>query len=194
MEQLNIDLIFKMYQDKSIYEANKHRFSDFTLGLFKKYSKNKKGMANVPYKIKCALYLDYMIKFYHLPKIIKSPPEVLSKQNDIELFFINQLLEKFAEGSYHLGEKDKNVKTPILILKNIYYILVLALMLYSFDFDYSLLAKSMKMEEKQIYNFYKEIGCKLSDYKKLDSKAHVQMEGPLKLNLENKSKYGGQRS
>jgi hypothetical protein len=195
MNQLNIDLIVNMYQDDNLFEINKHRFSEFTHSLFKKYNKSKKGMASIPYKIKSALFLDYLIKFYHLPKIIKAPPEVLSKQTDIDLFFVNLFLEKFAESCFHIGERDKNTKSNILILKNTYHILVLALMLSDYKVDYSLLAKSMKLDEKQLYNYYKEIGCKLTDYKKLKNSknnlsVYAELDAPLKLNLENNIKYG----
>ena len=68
-------------------------------------------------------------------------------------------------------------------------------MLTEYKFDYSPLARSMKIEEKEIYHYYKEIGCKLSDVqkkgksKKNNSAAMVELEAPLKLNIEH-NKYG----
>lgn len=194
MEQLNIDLIMSMYSNPQLLAANKHRFSEFTHTLFQRFAKAKQGMANVPFKIKSALFLDYMIKFYQLPKVLKYSPEIISKQTEIDLYFVNLFLERFAEGSFHLGERDKHVKTPILVLKNIYYILILALMLSNYKVDYTILAKSLKMEEKQIYNYFKEIGCKVSDYKKAKGKkegeAYAELVAPLKLNFESNVKYG----
>ena len=147
----------------------------------------------MPIKIKCTLFLDYMIKFYLLPKIIKAPPEVIAIQHDIDIYFVNKFLTMFAESSFHLGDRDKNVKTSILVLKNIYYILILSIMLNEYSFDYTLLANSLKIEEKDIFHYYKEIGCKLSDLpkkgKKSNTKCYVELEAPLKLNTEH-SKYG----
>lgn len=192
MTQFNLDLVFNMYNDDEVYQQNKHRFSDFTLSMFKRFHKSKKGLKSMPNKIKCTLFLDYMIKFYLLPKIIKSPPEIIAKQHDIDIYFVNKLMNIFAESSYHLGDRDKYVKTPILVLKNIYYILILSLMLNDYSYDYSVLSESMKLEEKEIFHYYKEIGCKLAELKK-DKKGklrcHVELEAPLKLNTEH-NKYG----
>lgn len=192
MSQLNIQLILDMYSNKENYDANKHRFSEYTLSLFNKFKNSKQGLANVPYKIKCAVFLDYMIKFYLLPKMIKFPAEVLAKQHDIDIYFVNKFLNNFAESSYHLGDRDKHVKTPLLVLKNIYYILILSLLLSDFKFDYSILANSLKIEEKDIFHYYKEIGCKLSDITKKGKTTKgstVELDAPLKLNTEH-SKYG----
>jgi hypothetical protein len=187
IENLNSDLIISMYKDNNIFESNKHKFSPFTLEVLKKINKKKGGVAAVPVKVKFVLYLDYLIKFFSLPKIIKLSPENIARANEIDLYFVNKFLNDFAENSFHLGDREKFVKTPILVLKNIYHILILALMLNDYHFDYSPLAESMKTEEKEIFHYYKEIGCKLSDLPKKGKNSKrmmVELVAPLKLNTE----------
>ncbi len=181
-----------MFKDESIYELNKHKFCKFTLDVLKRINKKKGGISAVPIKVRFILYLDYMIKFYSLPKVIKFSPENIAKGNEIDLYFVNKFLYTLAESSFHLGDKDKYVKTPLLVLKNIYHILILALMLNDYKFDYSGLAESLKTEEKDIFHYYKEIGCKLSDLPKKDKntkKMMVELVAPLKLNTDH-PKYG----
>ena len=176
-----------MYKDTNLFEANKHRFTPFTLEVLKKINKKKGGVAAVPVKVKFVLYLDYLIKFFSLPKVIKFTPENIAARHEIDLYFVNKFLNMFSEDSFHLGDRDKHVKTPLLVLKNIYYILILALMLNDYHFDYSPLAESLKTEEKDIYHYYKEIGCKLTDLQKkgkTSKRMMVELIAPLKLNTE----------
>jgi hypothetical protein len=187
VENLNNESILSMYKDNNIYEANKHKFTPFSLEVLKKINKKKGGVAAVPVKIKFVLYLDYLIKFFSLPKIIKFSPENIAKGSEIDLYFVNKFLVDFAENSFHLGDREKFVKTPLLVLKNIYHILILALMLNDYQFDYSTLAESMKTEEKEIFHYFKEIGCKLSDLPKKGKNSKrlmVELVAPLKLNTE----------
>lgn len=187
IEKLNVDLILSMYKDTNLYDANQHRFTPFTLELLKRINKKKGGLIAVPIKVKFSLYLDYMIKFFLLPKIIKLSAENIARTSGIDLHFVNKFLTEFSEDSFHLGDRDKHVKTPILVLKNMYHILILALMLNDFHFDYTSLAESLKTEEKDLFHYYKEIGCKLSDLAKKgknSKKLMVELIAPLKLNTE----------
>jgi hypothetical protein len=195
LEQIEIDSITENMKTED-FDSNKFSFSDFTFCQLKKYQKYiQNGTANIPYKIKAYVFLDYMIRFHLLPKIIKSNVEIISKENNIDSFFVNLLLEKFSENSFHLEGRAKNVKTPTLQLKIIYHILILALILSKYKLDITRLAKSMKMDIKQLQSYAKEIGCKLSEVKKEKNKkgstlpgSIVELVAPLKLNLEH-NKY-----
>jgi hypothetical protein len=80
----------------------------------------------------------------------------------------------------------------MLILKNMYYILILALSLNDFKLDYSVLSKSLKCTEKNIETYYKEIGCKFSKKEGGKSGCYVEFEAPLKLHFDD-GKYGTNR-
>jgi hypothetical protein len=174
------------------FDKNKFMFTDFTFSQLKRYQKYvQAGTANIPYKIKAYVFLDYMIRFHLLPKIIKASPEAISSENNIDSYFVNLLSEKFSEHSFHLEGRAKSVKTPTLQLKIIYHILILALILNKYKLDITRLAKSMKMDIKQLQIYAKEIGCKLYEAKKEKNKKGVSQPGsmveliaPLKLNLE----------
>lgn len=178
------------------FDTNKFSFTDFTFAQLKRYQKYIiAGTANIPYKIKGYVFLDYMIRFHLLPKIIKSSVETISKENNIDSFFVNLLLEKFSDHSFHLEGRAKNVKTPTLQLKIIYHIIILALILNKYKLDITRLAKSMKMDIKQVQSYAKEIGCKLTEVKKEKNKkgsaqpgSIIELIAPLKLNLEH-NKY-----
>lgn len=189
LEQIEIDTIIEDMKSAD-FDKNKFMLTEFTYSQLKRYQKIiQAGTANIPYKIKAYIFLDYMIRFHLLPKIIKSSPEMISKDNNIDSYFVNLLSEKFSEHSYHLEGRARNVKTPTLQLKIIYHILILALILNKYKLDISRLAQSMKMDIKQLQSYAKEIGCKLIEGKKnkkdaTQAASFVELIAPLKLNLE----------
>ncbi len=83
-------------------------------------------------------------------------------------------------------------KNQNLILRNIYHILILALLLNKYEFDFSLLSKSLKLDNKKISTYYKEIGCSIKSSNKNNKGKNftiVKLTAPLKLNLGTKRKF-----
>jgi hypothetical protein len=173
-------------------EENRHMFSEFIYTflttLIKPVSENKK----VTNKIKVGLFLDDMIKFLNAPLTILDPQRTA---NDKQIFIdnFNLFLNLFTETSFHFEHKLKYIKTPYLKLKNIYHVLILALFIRDYSFDFSSLARSMRMEVKQLHHYYKEIGCGFGSAGSGGTGAKdkfkttvVSLKAPLKLNLDYK--------
>jgi hypothetical protein len=135
-------------------------------------------------KIKYAIYLDEMIKFHDMPKVIRDSERAakdLKLENEMERF--EWILKTFTEPAYNLGEKIKYIKTSTMILKNIFFILVLSLVINQFEFDYRSLARSLKMELKQLTQYFREIGCgfkSVKDKKGGNPQSIVVFKAPMK--------------
>jgi hypothetical protein len=153
-------------------------------------SKGKK----VDLKLRYLVYLDYMIKFYGFNKIEFKSPEDIARTLGIDLFFVNILLSNFCETFLSMENTIQYKKTSVCKHRLICYIIILALSLKKYKFDIKLLAKSLKLEIKAIYEYLKEVGCVFSDmktevdensrkFKKFDSMV-VELKAPLKLNVD----------
>jgi hypothetical protein len=153
-------------------------------------SKGKK----VDLKLRYLVYLDYMIKFYGFNKIEFKSPEDIARILGINLYFVNILLNKFCETFLSIENTIQFKKTSVCKHRLICYIIVLALSLKKYKFDIKLLAKSLKLEIKAIYEYLKEVGCVFSDMKtEVDENARkikkfdsmmVELKAPLKLNVD----------
>lgn len=148
---------------------------------------------NVSNKIRYGLFLDYMIKFLSLPRIIKQSPEEIANKNNIELIIIKDLLERFTQNSFEMDERIKYIKTPQLQHKLIFHIIILCLHLNDYKTDMNILAKSMKIDNKQMFQFCREIGCNFPgikneyvDDKKIKNVKNLilELKAPLRLNME----------
>ena len=100
------------------------------------------------------------------------------------------MLSIYCKLSTDKQEKVTYSKNQNLILRNIYHILVLALLLNSYEFDFTCLAKSLRIDIKNIANYYKEFGCTIKSYISGEKKGNksnkntiVKMNAPLKFNF-----------
>jgi hypothetical protein len=155
---------------------------------------NKKNVSNF---IRYGIYLDYMIKFLSLPKIIKQSPENISINNNIEIDIVKYLIDNFTQNSFELNETIKYVKTPVLQHKLIFFIIVLTLILNNFRTDMGVLSRSMKIDNKQMFQYCREIGCnfpgiknEIVEEKKIKNVKNLVMElkAPLRVNIEREIK------
>lgn len=177
-----------------IFYENKSQFTEFVYCylccLIPKINEGK----NLSNKIKYAIYINELILFYLLPKVIREAPQIIAENNQIEFNHVNLMIEKYTKPTLDSTGKLTYMKTPTLILKNIYHILVLALLLNGYEYNYTSLAKSMRIEIKKVMSYYKEIGCSfktekknnLNDKHELELKSLmniVKLNAPLKFNL-----------
>lgn len=162
---------------------------EFVIDYLKGISPRIIGGHNYSNKIKYSIYLNELIKFYLLPKTLKDNSDKLSAKYNIPKTHIDIMLEKYTK---RLGDKNNGVhylKDKIQILRNIYHILILSFILNGYQFNYEGLCKVMKIEQKQMMIYFKEIGCTFkSDTKKTKIKnTIVKLEAPLKLNYKVKN-------
>ena len=147
------------------------------------------------------MYLDYLIKFYHLPEVIKKSPEEISNTSGIEVTFISDILNNYTQPSLYLDTNLKYVKTPLLNIKLTCHIIILCLYLYDFMLDGKLLLSALNMQPKILRDILREVGCTFPDetveqvgQKKIKNINNftIELKAPLKLNfLEGKKKFGG---
>lgn len=140
------------------------------------------------------IFLDYMIKFYGFNKTEYKTPEEISHILGIDMKFTYLLLTKFCETFLSIENTIRYKKTPVCRHRLICFILVLALSLKNFRFDVGVLAKSLKLDLKGIFEYLKEIGCSFPDMKtenddknkkiKKFSSLIVELKAPLKLNVD----------
>ena len=170
-------------------EQNKNLFCDFVYGYLKSLVPKINQGKNLSNKIKYSIYVNELIKFYYLPKMIKEPLEKLKQKFTLGEEYIKLMLEHYTKIGCSNGGKITYIKTQNLILKNIYHILCLALLLNWFEFDFTSLANSLRLDNKKIMTYFREIGCtfKNNEDKSKGKSTVVKLTAPLKLNLKQKS-------
>ena len=170
-------------------ENNKSLFCQFVYEFLKSLVPKINEGKNLSNKIKYSIYLNDLIKFYHLPKSIKESPDKLSQKFTLNEDYIKIMLNQYTKLGPSGTGKINYHKNQNLILKNIYHILCLALLLNWFEFDYTSLANSLRMDSKKIMAYFKEIGCtfKSNSDKSKGKNSIVKLNAPLKLNLKQKS-------
>ena len=170
-------------------EQNKSLFCEFVYEFLKSLVPKINEGKNLSNKIKYSIYLNNLIKFYHLPKMIKENIEKLKQRFSLDEEYIKIMLEKYTKIGYSAGNKITYIKSQNLILKNIYHILCLSLLLNWFEFDYTSLANSLRLNNKKIMTYFREIGCSFKNNtdKTKGKNTIVKLNAPLKLNLKQKS-------
>ena len=170
-------------------EKNKNLFSDFVYQYLKSLVPKINEGKKLSNKIKYSIYINELIKFYFLPKIIKESPEKLKQKFSLNEDYIKIMLDKYTKINFATGKKVNYIKSQNLILKNIYHILCLALLLNWFEFDYTSLANSLRFDNKKMMTYFREIGCsfKNNEDKTKGKNTVVKLNAPLKLNLKQKS-------
>lgn len=182
-DKINLQNHLDMFKDSESKNANKPKFSSF---VFNKLSSLiKDGTTKKPVKVKCFIFLEYLIKFHLLGSYIRQNTEHLSRDLNMDLELADYFLKSYAEPNFHKqNENCKFVKTKNCELKIIYHILIFCLYLNGYaKFDYTDLAQSMKLETKKIHHYLKEIGCKFTSNKKGNKEGCVELTAPLKLNV-----------
>ena len=170
-------------------ENNKNLFSEFVYEFLKSLVPKINEGKNFSNKIKYSIYVNELIKFYLLPKLIKENPEKLSQRFTLGAEYVKIMLEKYTKINKDGPGKVSYIKNPNLILRNIYHIICVALLLNSFEFDYTSLANSLRISNKKMMTYFKEIGCtiKNSSDKSKGKNTVVKLTAPLKLNLKQKN-------
>lgn len=192
-QKINHKETLKLLKRRDNFEKNTHLYVEVTADYLRNLIEPLENKINVSNKIRCGLFLDHMIKFLLLPKILRHSPEDISKNSCIEIEIIRHLLENFTQNSFELDERIKYIKTPLLQHKLIFHIIVLSFILNNFKIDMSMLGRSMKIDNKQMYQFCREIGCnfpgiknEIVDDKKIKNIKNLiaELKAPLKLNIE----------
>ena len=151
-----------------------------------------KNNINVSKNIKYTVFLDNMIKFCLLPRVINKSPEELTQELNINPTILKYLLDTFSKPSFTFDDKLKHIKSNEHLLKNIYYIIALAFFLYDFKFDALPLCESLKIDTKQMYFYLKELSCEFPNIKTeiIDDKKIknikdflVELKAPLKFSV-----------
>jgi DNA-directed RNA polymerase I subunit RPA49 len=169
-------------------EQNKNQFCDFVYEYLKSLVPKINQGKNLSNKIKYTIYINELIKFFYLPKMIKETPEKLKLKFTLSEEYIKIMLEHYTKINCSNGGKVTYIKTQNLILKNIYHIICLALLLNYFEFDYISLANSLRIDNKKMITYFKEIGCTFrnNEDKTRGKNTIVKLIAPLKLNLKQK--------
>ena len=169
-------------------EQNKSLFCEFVYEFLKSLVPKINEGKNLSNKIKYSIYINELIKFYFLPKIIKETPEKLKQKFTLDEEYIKIMLNQYTKIGNSNGGKVTYIKSQNLILKNIYHIICLALLLNYFEFDYISLANSLRIDNKKMITYFKEIGCTFrnNEDKTRGKNTIVKLIAPLKLNLKQK--------
>ena len=170
-------------------ENNKNLFSEFVYEFLKSLVPKINEGKNFSNKIKYSIYVNELIKFYLLPKLIKENPEKLSQRFTLGKEYIMIMLDKYTKVNKDGTGRVTYSKNQNLILRNIYHIICIALLLNSFEFDYTSLANSLRINNKKMMTYFREIGCsfKNSSDKTKGKNSIVKLTAPLKLNLKQKN-------
>ena len=170
-------------------ENNKNMFSEFVYEYLKALISKINEDKNLSNKIKYSIFLNDLIRFYLLPKLIKENPEKLAQKFTLGEDYIKIMLKNYTKISTDGAGKPAYSKNQNLILRNIYHIICIALLLNGFEFDYTSLANSLRLNNKKMMTYFREIGCtfKNSTDKNKGKNTVVKLTAPLKLNLKQKN-------
>jgi hypothetical protein len=170
---INHKPVLKMCKVSSVLNENKHLFSEFVFNYLQSIVHPiLVDQKNATKKIKKALLLDYMIKFYYFnKKVINKSPEEFVLEEIKSYYGTNPeligrfLFDRYTQSGFHLTDDNrvKYVKTLQTINKNIIHICVYALHLYQYKMDYTLLRQSLNIQEKDMAKYFFEIGCVFKD-------------------------------
>ena len=169
-------------------EKNKNLFSDFVYQFLKSLVPKINEGKNLSNKIKYSIYINELIKFYFLPKTIKETPEKLKQKFTLDEEYIKIMMEQYTKIGAN-AQRITYIKTQNLILKNIYHIICLAFLINWFEFDFTSLANSLRIDHKKMATYFRQIGCsfKNNEDKTKEKNTIVKLNAPLKLNLKQKS-------
>ena len=169
-------------------EKNKNLFSDFVYQFLKSLVPKINEGKNLSNKIKYSIYINELIKFYFLPKTIKETPEKLKQKFTLDEEYIKIMMEQYTKIGAN-AQRITYIKTQNLILKNIYHIICLAFLINWFEFDFTSLANSLRIDNKKMMTYFRQIGCsfKNNEDKTKEKNTIVKLNAPLKLNLKQKS-------
>lgn len=170
-------------------ENNKNLFCEFVYEFLKSLVPKINEGKNFSNKIKYSIYVNELVKFYLLPKIIKENPEKLSQRFTLGVEYVKIMLEKYTKMNKDGSNRITYSKNQNLILRNIYHIICLALLLNSFEFDFTSLANSLRINNKKMMTYFREIGCtfKNNTDKNKGKNSVVKLTAPLKLNLKQRN-------
>ena len=170
-------------------ENNKNLFCEFVYEFLKSLVPKINEGKNLSNKIKYSIYMNELIKFFLLPKLIKENPEKLAQKFTLGEEYVKLMLKNYTKISTDGSGRATYSKSQNLILRNIYHIICLALLLNWFEFDYTSLANSLRINVKKMMAYFREIGCtfKNNSDKNKGKNTVVKLTAPLKLNLKQKN-------
>ena len=170
-------------------ENNKTMFCEFVYEFLKSLVPKINEGKNLSNKIKYSIYVNELVKFYLLPKLIKESPSKLSQKFTLGEEYVKIMLKNYTKISTDGAGRVTYSKNQNLILRNIYHIICLALLLNWFEFDYTSLANSLRINNKKMMAYFRESGCtfKNSSDKNKGKNSIAKLTAPLKLNLKQKN-------
>jgi len=183
------DILKMLKKNGEGLEQNKNLFCEFVYEFLKSLVPKINEGKNLSNKIKYSIYLNELVKFYLLPKLIKENPEKLAQKFTLGADYVKIMLKNYTKMSTDGTGRVTYSKNQNLILRNIYHIICLALLLNWFEFDYTSLSNSLRLNNKKMMAYFREIGCtfKNSQDKSKGKNSVVKLTAPLKLNLKQKS-------
>ena len=183
------DILKMLKKNGEGLEQNKNLFCEFVYEFLKSLVPKINEGKNLSNKIKYSIYLNELVKFYLLPKLIKENPEKLAQKFTLGEEYVKIMLKNYTKMSTDVTGRVTYSKNQNLILRNIYHIICLALLLNWFEFDYTSLSNSLRLNNKKMMAYFREIGCtfKNSQDKTKGKNSVVKLTAPLKLNLKQKS-------
>ena len=170
-------------------ENNKNLFCEFIYEFLKTLVPKINAGKNLSNKIKYSIFLNDLVKFYLLPKLIKEKPEKLAERFTLGEEYVKIMLKNYTKMNIDGAGKTTYSKNQNLILKNVYHIICLSLLINWFEFDYTSLANSLMINNKKMMSYFREIGCtfKNSTDKNKGKNCIVKLTAPLKLNLKQRN-------
>jgi hypothetical protein len=174
---------------------NNSEHSEFTKDYFSVFVDVLKSdkHANIILNIQYGLFIDKLISFICMPKVINMNLEHLSNHLNANKDLVKTFTEKYTLVSNEEG-RTKYIKTPELILKAFYDCVILALYLHNYKMDMDPLCKSIKVDQKLMLSRLKVFNCTFPQIKKeVNSEGKkvkkinmfsVELKAPLKLNIE----------
>jgi hypothetical protein len=186
-EHIDYKNVVKLLKQDNL-DTLKGGYSEFVFNILKTLV-GKEKTEGVLHKLRLAVFCDYMIKFHLQPKLIKLPPEKLARFTGMDTQLINYFLDTFTEIRANQADQLQYCRTNILELKLTYHILVIALMLYDYKFNLNPLARSLKLENKKLIHYCREIGCWVDEKKHKDDIITVTLKAPLTIKIDRVIKH-----
>lgn len=168
--------------------------TQFTYVLLSKIHENTANEEEIRRSVRYILALDYMIKFYNLPKVINKSKLALLNETKMPKELFDHYISKFTSVSNFDGNL-KIIKTQELILKLFFHCLIFAFILTNYEMNAGLLSIAMKIDNKDMYGKLRILNCdfpQVTKEKREEGRGKItkvdnliaKLKAPLKINNE----------
>ncbi|KRX00499.1 hypothetical protein PPERSA_08892 [Pseudocohnilembus persalinus] len=168
----------------ALKKKQKNQGDDQLIQLTKPFNEFiSKYKASTSYILKYLMYLDNLLKFAYKKQLTKASLEEVAQEVRVDAIFAKHILAKYYQATPQAENKMLYLRSPQLTDKLICHIIVLGLFAFGFKMDVSYLGLVLKLDQKKLISYSKEIGCTVNIKENKNKKAKTPNSINISLNV-----------